>query len=268
MDDGRNSKKFWKGARLVAITLIAAALIRSLLLATFVIPSQSMMPGLVTGDFFIASKWSYGWSRYAFSSKVHLFDGRLFGSMPEVGDVVIVAGVRDPGTTYVKRVMALPGDTFEMRAGRIVLNGRELPQRRLSDFVLPLGPDVICLSIAGLIDLRALTADGRPGCKFRRFVETLPNGRRHQVLDFAVAYTDTYGPVRIPHDRLMLVGDNRDDSLDSRVGLSKGGLGLVPVDRLLGKARTIVFSSDGTGSFVKPWTWQSSFRPERLGPVR
>ena len=268
MDARGRSSQFRKAATIVLFTLVASAVFRTFFFATFVIPSQSMMPGLVTGDFFVASKWSYGYSRYSFSSRLPLFKGRFPDRLPEIGDVVILAGVSDPGTTYVKRVMALPGDVFEMRRGRVILNGRELPQRRISDFVLPLGPNVICLSIPGLIDLRALTADGRPGCKFLRYVETLPSGRTHQVLDFAVTYTDTFAPVRVPAGHVMLIGDNRDDSLDSRIPLSKGGLGMVPTDRLLGKSRSIIFSSDGTGSFVRPWTWQSSFRPERLGPVR
>lgn len=268
MDDLAKPNGVRRIALTVIATLLASSLIRSLLFAAFVIPSQSMMDGLVTGDFFIASKWDYGWSRYSFGARAPRFRGRVMGSLPSVGDVVVFSGVWDPRITYVKRVMGLPGDVVEMRAGRFIINGRVLPQRRLSDFILPLGPNVICLAIPGLIDLRTLTADARPGCRFRRFEEMLPDGRAHTVLDFAITYSDTFPAVRVPAGHLFMMGDNRDDSLDSRIAPEKGGLGMVPIDRVTGKARRIFFSSDGTGSFLRPWTWQEAFRPERIGPVR
>ena len=257
----------FRTGRLIALTLLVATVIRGFLFATFVIPSQSMMPGLITGDVFVASKWSYGWSSHSFSSRVRPFEGRIWGRLPEIGDVVILAGPSDPQTTYIKRVMGLPGDVVEMRAGRFVLNGTALPQRDRGEFVLPLGPNVVCLSIPGVIDLRTITADARPGCRFQQASERLPSGRVHRVLDFAVAYSDTFGPVKVPRGHVFVLGDNRDDSLDSRFDVGRGGLGMVPVDKLLGKARWVVFSSDGTGSLLKPWSWQSALRLDRLGPV-
>ena len=267
MDGKSGSKSFWRMARLLVWTLLVATLIRSFLFASFIIPSQSMMPRLLTGDVFVATKWSYGFSRYSFSSTLPLFHGRVWGSMPEIGDVVILAGPTDPSVTFIKRVMGRPGDTVEMRDGLFVLNGRTMPQRRMGDFVIPLGPNVICLSIPGLIDLRSLTADARPGCKFMQARERLPSGRSHRVLDFAIARSDTFGPVEVPPGHLFMMGDNRDDSLDSRMPVSEGGLGMVPVENVIGKARVVVFSSDGTGSLIKPWTWQSSFRPGQLGGI-
>lgn len=254
-------------AKMIFGTLLAATLLRSFVLAPFVIPSQSMMPRLLTGDVFVASKWSYGWSRYSFSSRLPLFKGRIMGSSPEIGDVVIFAGTGDPTLTYIKRVMGLPGDLVEMRRGRFILNGTELYQSRPTDFVIPLGPNVACLSIPGLIDLRRLTADAKPGCGFLQARERLPSGRSHRVLDFAIARTDTFGPVRVPAGHVFMLGDNRDDSRDSRVPIQEGGLGMVPMDNIIGKARSVFFSSDGTGSPLKPWTWQRSFRPEQMGPI-
>lgn len=254
-------------ARLLAWTLLVATLIRSLLFATFIIPSQSMMPRLLTGDVFIATKWSYGFSRYSFSSHAPLFRGKILGSRPEIGDVVILAGPVDHGVTFIKRVMGRPGDTVEMRDGLFILNGRTLPQFRRSEFVIPLGPNVICLAIPGLIDLRSLTADAKPGCKFIQARERLPSGRMHRVLDFAIARSDTFGPVKVPQGRLFMLGDNRDDSLDSRMPISSGGLGMIPEENVIGKARWVVFSSDGTGSLLKPWTWQSALRPSQTGPI-
>lgn len=267
MDGRSGSKSFWRTARLVVGTLLVATLIRAFLFATFIIPSQSMMPRLLTGDVFVASKWSYGWSRHSFSSRLHLFDGRIFGSDPKIGDVVIFAGVSDPGITYIKRVMGLPGDVVEMRQGRFYLNGRMLPQSRYRDFVIPLGPNVICLAIPGLIDLRVLTADAKPGCRFYQAREFLPAGGSHRVLDFAVARSDTYGPTRVPKGHVFMMGDNRDDSLDSRIPIDMGGLGMVPQDNIIGKARWVVFSSNGTGALLKPWTWRGAFRPSQMGRI-
>lgn len=267
MDGRTETNKFWRGARLLVMTLLVATLIRAFLFATFSIPSQSMMPRLLTGDVFVASKWSYGWSRYSFSSRLPLFRGRIWGSSPELGDVVIFAGPADPKVTYIKRVMGLPGDLVEMRRGRFVLNGRELPQSRPRDFVIPLGPHVNCLSIPGLIDLRRLTADAKPGCGFLMSRERLPSGRWHEVLDFAIARSDTFGPARVPAGHVFMLGDNRDDSVDSRFPLEQGGLGMVPMDHILGKARWVVFSSNGTGSLIRPWTWQTSLRPAQTGMI-
>jgi signal peptidase I len=267
MDGRRESKSFWRMARLLAWTLLVATLIRSLLVATFIIPSQSMMPRLLTGDIFIATKWSYGYSRYSFSSNLPLFEGRIMGSTPKIGDVVILAGPVDHSVTFIKRVMGLPGDTVEMRDGLFYLNGRRLPQTPRSEFVIPLGPNVICLAIPGLIDLRSLTADAKPGCKFLQARERLPSGRMHRVLDFAIARSDTFGPQKVPAGHLFMMGDNRDDSLDSRFPITSGGLGMVPLQNVIGKARWVVFSSDGTGSVLKPWTWQSAIRPSQTGPI-
>lgn len=249
------------------MTLLVATIIRGFLFSTFIIPSQSMMPRLLTGDVFVASKWSYGWSRYSFSSSLPLFEGKFFSKQPEIGDVVIFAGVGDPSVTFIKRVMGLPGDTVEMRRGRFVLNGHELPQSRPTDFVIPLGPNVVCLAIPGLIDLRRLTADAKPGCGFLQARERLPSGRGHRVLDFAIARSDTFGPARVPPGTVFLMGDNRDDSVDSRFPVTEGGLGMVPMENIIGKARWVVFSSNGTGSLIKPWTWQGAIRTSQTGII-
>lgn len=267
MDAVKESKRLWQTARLMIITLFIATLIRAFFFANFVIPSQSMMPRLLTGDMFVASKWDYGWSRYSFSSRFNIFEGRVFGSTPEIGDVVIFAGVKDPRMTYIKRVMGHPGDTVEMRNGIFILNNVPMAQDRRSDLVIPITPNLKCLAIPGLIDLRTLTADARPGCKFYQARETLPSGRRHLILDFAIAKSDNFGPVRVPAGHLFMLGDNRDDSLDSRFSALEGGVGMVPIDRLLGRARYVFLSSDGTGAFFKPWTWQSAFRGDQLGEI-
>jgi len=266
MQLARSGTSIWRTARLILSTAIIAALIRAFLIAGFTIPSQSMMPGLMVGDFFCASKCDYGWSPYAFSTHP-FFHGRLFGSLPRRGDVVILAGVIDPQTTYIKRVMGLPGDVVEMRAGRLILNGKPLVQQPKGAFAFAIKPGVTCLAIPGLIDLRMRLKDGSAGCHMNLWREQLPDGRWHDVTDFAVARSDTMAPVRVPPGRVFLLGDNRDDSLDSRFQTDMGGLGMVPADRILGKARRIVFSSDGTSSLVRPWTWIGAWRLSRVGPI-
>lgn len=256
----------FRNVRFLLLTLLGAALLRTFVAAAFVIPSQSMMPGLIVGDMFLATRWDYGLSPYAISEHP-LFSGRLAPSTPKIGDVVILAGVSDPGTTYVKRVMGLPGDVVEMRAGRVVINGHVLPQRHRGIFLFPMKPGVICLAMPPLIDLRARMPDGSPGCHMLLDEERLPDGRWHPVLDFAVAHSDFVRPQVVPKGAVWLLGDNRDDSLDSRFPVSAGGLGMVPMDRIIGRARYILWSWDGTQSLLRPWTWVTASRTRRIGPV-
>lgn len=254
--------------RFVALIALAAYAVRIAVVAVYSIPSESMLPRLQVGDFFVVSKWTYGLSDYSVISAglpVH-FD--LFRKMPARGDVVVFTSETSEGTTYIKRVIGLPGDSVEMREGILWLNGEEAWQEAAGDFVIPITPGTTCLFIPGLIDQRYRMPGGEVGCHYRKTIEHLPGGPSYPVVDFAIARSDTFGPAVVPEDHLFLMGDNRDASLDSRWPRSEGGLGMVPVSRVIGQARYVVSSFDGNGSGWQPWTWDESFRPRQLGEIR
>lgn len=263
----RSGKTVSRNVRFLLLALALAMLLRTFVAAVFTIPSQSMMPGLMVGDMFVATRWDYGLSPYSISERP-LFSGRIAGTLPRRGDVVILAGVHDPDTTYIKRVMGLPGDLVEMRAGMVVINGHVLPQRHRGIFLFPIKPGVMCLAFPPLIDLRAPMPDGSPGCHMLLNEERMPDGTWHPVLDYAVAHSDFVAPQRVPPGSVWLLGDNRDDSLDSRFPVSSGGLGMVPLDRIMGRARFIMWSWDGTQSLTRPWSWPAASRTQRIGRIR
>lgn len=242
--------------------VVAVLLFRTLVFTSFMIPSESMMPRLLEGDYLFAAKWPYGYSRASLPLDVDVGSGRLFGSLPERGDVVIFKHPVDR-VDYVKRVIGLPGDTVQVVAGQLVLNGKPVPKRKLADFVVPQRPNEGCK--AG-VQFTEKLADGRFACRYPRFRETLPNGVSYDVLDLGIREQDTTAPVVVPEGRLFLMGDNRDNSMDSRFPAVPGqGVGLVPVDNLAGRASFMFFSTDGTASWIKPWTWFTAARWSRIG---
>ena len=246
------------------VKLVLAVLVfRTFIFTSFMIPSESMMPRLLEGDYLFASKWSYGYSRASLPLDVDVGSGRLFGSLPERGDVVIFKHPVDR-VDYVKRVIGLPGDTVQMVAGQLVLNGTPVSKDRISDFVLPTTVARGCGFMGGSHTRRH--ADGTIACHFPRFRETLPNGVFYNVLDLGIRPQDTTEPVIVPEGRVFLMGDNRDNSLDSRFPAeAQRGIGLVPVENLVGRASFMYFSTDGHAEWLKPWTWFAAARWSRMG---
>ncbi len=239
---------------------LIVALFRSFLFSPFNIPSESMLPGLMNGDYLLAAKWPYGFSRHSLPFDAPLIPGRVLADQPERGDVVIFKHPLD-GTDYIKRVIGLPGDTVAMREGRLVLNGREVPKQPIAGFVLPVSPNTACAWGAQVVR----DADGAR-CIYARFRETLPGGRSYDVLDFGPTPQDDFVPVIVPEGRLFLMGDNRDNSQDSRFpAMPAGGIGLVPMENLVGRASVIMWSTDGGSEWIKPWTWFSAARWGRIG---
>lgn len=236
---------------------------RSFLLAPFSIPSESMLPRLLIGDYLFVSKWSYGYSRWSLPFGVPLIPGRVFGSTPARGDVVVFRSPEPDDHDVIKRVIGLPGDTIRMREGQVVLNGRAVPKARIADFVLPLSPNFPAERCGeAFLDVGP---GGAPICRYPRFRETLPGGRSYQVLDQRMIPdaddTDVY---TVPEGHVFLVGDNRDDSADSRFAPPEG-MGFIPLERVQGRALVTFFSTDGSAEWLKPWTWVSAARWERIG---
>ena len=240
--------------------VVIVVLFRTLLFTSFMIPSESMMPRLLVGDYLFAAKWSYGYSGASLPIDVRSENGRLFGSLPDRGDVVIFKHPIDR-TDYVKRVIGLPGDTVQMVAGVLHLNGQPVKKEKVADFIVRIQPDGRCR------EARFAERDGDGFlCRYPRFRETLPGGVTYEVLDFGLGPADTTPPVVVPEGRLFLMGDNRDNSLDSRYpAVPQQGIGLVPVDNLVGEASFMFFSTDGSAEWLKPWTWFTAARWERIG---
>lgn len=256
----------WREIKGLLWVLMAVLLFHSFVAKPFYIPSESMMPTLLKGDRLVVSKYPYGWSWV--SPSFHVFphwQGRLFGKTPERGDIVIVT---PPGQSddYIKRVIGLPGDTIEVRGGRLVINGKPVKSERRAPVMVPVDINVPCgIEFSGF-QVRA--ADGNAYCRLPIVRETLPNGVSYDTIDLGQSAGDDYGPVKVPADHLFLMGDNRDRSADSRfdLGPPENGLGgPVPWENIGGRAEFITFSLDGTSELLNPFSWFEALRSGRAG---
>ena len=250
---------------ILAVALIALA-VRTFAFALFTIPSESMMPGLMPGDTIAAEKWPFGYSSNSLPFDLPLIPGRWFARQPERGDVVIFKHPVD-GTDYVKRVIGLPGDEVELRDGYVMLNGQILSQAATDDAIVPVGPNTPC-AWGGREEARppSVKGDGGADCRYRRNREYLPSGVSYEVLDYGRTPQDNWGPRTVPEGKLFVLGDNRDNSMDSRFpAVPGGGVGFVAQDQLVGQAGAVLWSTDGSGSWLDPGSWFSGLRRERTG---
>ncbi|MFC3099658.1 signal peptidase I [Altererythrobacter lauratis] len=246
----------WFCVKLILIVLI----FRSFVFTSFNIPSESMMPRLLVGDYLFAAKWPYGYSSRSLPFNAPLIPGRIFASTPERGDVVIFEHPID-GTDYIKRVIGLPGETVQMVNGVVHINGQPVGFEQVEDFVLPIRPDGRCARVRFTEQL----PDGTYACRYPQFRETLPNGVSYNVLDFGLEPQDVTPPITIPEGHLFMMGDNRDNSLDSRFPAeAQRGIGLVPEENVVARASFMYWSTDGNADWVKPWTWFTAARWNRL----
>ncbi|MCL9983790.1 MAG: signal peptidase I [Erythrobacter sp.] len=250
----------------LAIMLLAVLAFHSLVAKPFYIPSTSMMPSLWVGDRLVVSKYPYGWS-WA-SASFHLLprgDWRVMGATPEYGDIVIpVHPMRDED--YIKRVVALPGDTIEVSGGQIILNGAPIKREVVPAVRLPFEPDLLCRDapcLEAFEDFRETGPDGKEYFAPPTWRETLPNGATYLTIDYRDQRLDNYGPYTVPADHVFVMGDNRDESADSRAEAIESGLGGgVPLANIGGRAEFITFSLDGSTTW-NPASWFSSLRGDR-----
>ena len=250
----------------LALMLLAVLAFHSLVAKPFYIPSTSMMPTLWVGDRLVVSKYPYGWS-WA-SASFHLLprsDTRVWADTPEYGDIVIpVHPIRDED--YIKRVVALPGDTIEVRGGQIILNGTPIKREVVPAVRLPFEPDLLCKGspcLSAFEQFRETGPDGRDYFAPPTWRETLPNGATYLTIDYVDQSLDNYGPYTVPADSVFVMGDNRDQSADSRASAIENGLGDgVPLANIGGRAEFITFSLDGSTTW-NPASWFTSLRGDR-----
>jgi signal peptidase I len=225
---------------------LVAVFIRTFLFEPFNIPSGSMIPTLLVGDYLFVEKYSYGYSRYSLPFSPDLFPGRIWGAVPHRGDVMVFRYPPDPSEDYIKRVIGLPGDTVQLRHGQLYINGKEVPRK-------PDGTYVDDESGIGMV--------------LRQYLETLPGSAgappvTHRILKATdQGEANNTGVYTVPPGELFVLGDNRDNSADSRFW------GFVPMQNLVGKAEIIFFSIDARDPWWQFWEWPFEIRWDRIGKI-
>jgi signal peptidase I len=253
MDHARADQKIkkesggvWETIKVVFHALLIAIVVRTVLFQPFNIPTGSLVPTLLTGDYLFVSKYSYGYSRHSIPFSPPVFSGRIWGAEPKRGDIAVFKLPKDPSKDYIKRVIGLPGDRIQVLEGILHINGQPVKRERIEDYPTE---DAFGRTIA-----------------VPQYRETLPEGLTHRIIelhgdrgswDNTPAYT-------VPAGHFFMMGDNRDNSMDSR---DEAGVGVVPYENLVGRAEIIFFSVDGAAWQVWewPWTvrWSRMFNPIR-----
>ncbi|ACI54291.1 signal peptidase I [Rhizobium leguminosarum] len=233
----------WENIKVIIQALILAMVIRTVLFQPFTIPSGSMMPTLLVGDYIFVNKFAYGYSKYSLPFSPDIFSGRLFGADPKRGDIVVFRFPPNPEIDYIKRCIGLPGDHIQVTDGVLYVNGKPVPKVADGTFTSDYKLD--------------------PGADVPVFRETLDNGKTYDTLDQSpVSRGDNTREFIVPEGHYFMMGDNRDNSLDSRFDV-----GFVPAENLVGRASVIFFSLGNDTSFREIWKWPTNMRWDRLFKV-
>ena len=236
------SKKnsFFGNLKSILIAIFIALLIRSFIFEPFNIPSGSMKPNLLVGDFIFVSKYSYGFSRHSLPFSIPLIPGKIFSNTPDRGDVVVFKTPENNRTDYIKRVIGLPGDKIEIKNGIIFINGSEILRKKLNDFI---------------------DTDNQASNKRVRMYNEYFFNKEINILDITDnGIADNTQIFNVPDDHFFVMGDNRDNSQDSRFIRT---VGFIPYENLVGKAQFIFFSLENA-RFLQIWKWPNSIRYERI----
>ena len=233
-----SSAGWWETIKTVVYAVLIALVVRTLAYEPFNIPSGSMKPTLLIGDYLFVAKYAYGYSRHSLPWSVPLFPGRLLASQPERGDVAVFKWPRDNSTDYIKRVIGLPGDRIQVKAGRLFINHEPVRRQR--------------------IKLDNPDRTHNVGSRVAQYRETLPNGVSYRTYDAGVSRADDTRVFTVPPDHYFMMGDNRDRSSDSRIW------GFVPAVNLVGRADVLFFSTNGSAELWEFWRWPAATRFGRL----
>ncbi len=244
----RSENTLLENVKTIVYAGLIAIGIRTVAFEPFNIPSSSMVPTLLVGDYLFVSKYSYGYSIHSLPLSPPLFHGRIFGRLPDRGDVAVFKLPKDNSTDYIKRIIGLPGDRIQVRGGLLYINGALVPRTPEGDYT---------------------SNEGYARTVGKRFLETLPNGRKHDIVKLtdgqlmAAPDVDMNNTIEytVPADHVFAMGDNRDNSLDSRV---QSDVGFVPLQNLVGRAEVIWFSVDATSPIWAFWEWPAEIRWSRL----
>lgn len=243
--DGGN--EFVEILKTIVFALLIALVLRVFLFQPFTIPSASMEPNLYEGDYIVVTKWSYGFSKHSIPGSPDIFNGRIMERAPHRGDIVVFKLPTDNKTDYIKRLIGLPGDRIQMINNRLYLNGTIVP-----DVVLG----------------QTEEADAYGPRPVSRLRETLPGDKSFTINDFGPGFPlDNTEVFTVPAGHYFMMGDNRDNSVDSREHPERGGVGLVPAENLIGKAQIILFSWSPGASLWDPVSWFTKLRPSRFFTV-
>lgn len=235
-----NSGGVWENVKVIIQALALATIIRIFLFQPFTIPSGSMMPTLLVGDYLGVNKFSYGYSTYSLPFSFDLFEGRIFSENPTRGDVAVFRLPSNPDDNYIKRVIGLPGERVQMKNGQLYINGEAVPRKEIGTY----------------------EPDGRydNGVPYPVFEETLPNGVSYTTLDLNPnSAGDNTREFIVPEGHYFMMGDNRDNSSDSRFTV-----GYVPLKNFVGRATYIFFSIGNDAKIFQFWKWPDDLRFDRF----